>query len=83
VGKPEGEFHLIDSGVDVRIILKCMLEKGDGRVQIVFICYRIWTSVGCCEHGDEPMGFIKWRGNSSLASELIALQKEPNFHGAS
>ena len=42
-----------------RIILKCMLEKGDVRVQIVFICYRIGTSVGYCEHGDEPVGSIK------------------------
>ena len=83
VGKPEGEIHLKDSGVEGRIILKCILEKGDVRVQIVFIFYRIGTSVGCCEHGDEPVGSIKWRGNSCLASELIAPQKEPNFHGAS
>ena len=46
VGKPEGEFHLKDTGVDGRIILKCKLKKEDGRVQIAFICHRIGTIVG-------------------------------------
>jgi hypothetical protein len=40
VGKPEGEFHLTDSGVEGRVILKCFLETEDGRV------HRIGTSVG-------------------------------------
>jgi len=31
VEKPEGVFHLKDIGVDGRIILKCLLEKEDGR----------------------------------------------------
>jgi len=46
VGKPEGEFHLKDTGVDGRIILKYTLKKGDGRMQIAFICHRMGTSVG-------------------------------------
>jgi hypothetical protein len=29
--------HLKESCIDGRIILKCVIEKGDGRVQIVFV----------------------------------------------
>jgi len=46
VGKPEGEFRLKDTGVDGRVILKCALQEGDGRVQIALICHRMGTSVG-------------------------------------
>ena len=46
VGKPEGEFHLKSTGVDGRVVLKCMLKKEGGRMQIAFICHRMGTSVG-------------------------------------
>jgi hypothetical protein len=33
--KPEGKNHLIDIGIDGRIILKWILGKSGGRVQII------------------------------------------------
>jgi hypothetical protein len=58
VGQPDGERdHLEDLGIDVIIILKCIL-KGWGRsVWTGFICLRMGTS--CCEYGNEPSGSIK------------------------
>jgi hypothetical protein len=46
VGKPEGRKHLVDRGVDGRIILKRMLEKWDGGVWTGSICLRTGTGGG-------------------------------------
>lgn len=46
VGKPEGRDDLKGLGVDTRMILKCTLEKQDGRLWTGFV----WSSGGCCDH---------------------------------
>jgi hypothetical protein len=36
VGKPEGKYHLVEIGVDERIIAELILSKQDGRMWIGF-----------------------------------------------
>jgi hypothetical protein len=56
VGKPEGKRPLEHTVADGRIILKLMLCV---RVWTEFICLRIGTCGGSCEHGNELSGSVK------------------------
>jgi hypothetical protein len=49
-----------DFEVDGGIILNWMLEKKDWRMWTGFIWLRIDINVGCCDHGNEPSGYVKY-----------------------
>jgi hypothetical protein len=56
----EGD-HLEDTGVDGRIILKCIFERLDGGGGMDWIdLSQDRDSGGCCECGNKPSGFIKF-----------------------
>jgi hypothetical protein len=54
----KGRDHLKDLSIDGRIILKKILKK---------LGVRMWTASeygpqeDCCEHGNEPLGYLKGR----------------------
>jgi hypothetical protein len=55
----KGRDHVQDLGVDVRIILEWVLWKYGGKVWTGRIWFRMRTSGGLCERGDEQSGSIK------------------------
>jgi hypothetical protein len=55
----KGRVYSEDQGVDGKRVLEWILEKQIGIVWTGFICLRIGTSGGPCEHGNEPSGSIK------------------------
>jgi len=52
VGIPEERDHMKDTGIDGRILVKCILlnYSGSGRGQVA----------GACECDNEPSGSVKW-----------------------
>jgi len=50
---------LEDPGIDGRIILRRIFRKWDGEAWTEFVWFRIGTSGGLCECGNEPSGSIK------------------------
>jgi hypothetical protein len=48
-----------DLGADRKIISECILVKQGQKVWTGFIWLRIEIGVGCCEHGNEPLGSIQ------------------------
>jgi len=64
VGK--GRDHMVEMGIDARMILKCILEKRvvsilNNRLNLNKIRFSV---AGSCEHGNEHSGPIKRRGIS-------------------
>jgi hypothetical protein len=56
----KGRDYWEDIGVGVSIIFKWIVGKSGLGVWIGFMWLRIGTAVaGSCEHGSEPLGFIK------------------------
>jgi hypothetical protein len=53
------EYHLEDTGVDGKIILKWIFKKWDGGAWTGLIWIRIGTGGGSCECGNELSGSIK------------------------
>jgi hypothetical protein len=45
---------MVHTGVNVRIILKWILNKEDVMIWNGFNWFRIGTSGGCCKHDNEP-----------------------------
>jgi hypothetical protein len=51
--------HLEDLGIVGKIILGSILEKYGAKLWIGFVCLRIGSMAGSCEHGNESSGSIK------------------------
>jgi hypothetical protein len=60
-GTPEGRYKLRRLDVDVRIILKLIIKKYNGRVWTGLIRLRVGMMAGSCGHGKLPAGSIKCR----------------------
>ena len=54
-GNLRERVHLEDLGIGGRVILKWILNKYDWRV------WTAWNLAGCCEHGNEPSGYIQYK----------------------
>jgi hypothetical protein len=65
-----------DEGEDGMIILKQILKKMGVRMWAGFICLRMSTSGGICEHGNEPSGFMRGRKFIDNLNEYWPLQKD-------
>jgi hypothetical protein len=52
-------YHLEDTGVDGRIILKCIFKMRDVEAWTGSIWLRQGEMAGTCECGNEPSGSIK------------------------
>jgi len=57
-GNLKEKDHLGDLGLDGRIILRCILNIM-GRTLIIRLT-QDGDMAGCCEHGDEPSGSMKY-----------------------
>jgi hypothetical protein len=51
--------HLKDLGIDGSIIFKWILKVWDGRACAGLIWFRVRTCGRPCDHGNEPLSFIK------------------------
>jgi hypothetical protein len=71
-GKPKRKNHLEDLGVDVKIILKCILKEQDVWVWTGFSWFKIRSVTGSCEHFNEPLTSIKGR--------VFLLDQMNNYH---
>jgi hypothetical protein len=56
----KGGYHSGNLGVDGRIILKLILWNTFGRCGLDSPVSGYGSVAGCCEHGDEPTGYMKW-----------------------
>jgi hypothetical protein len=81
-GNLKEEDLLEDLCVDGRIILKLVFEKWDGDMDRTNLAPDWDMSMGCCECGNEPSGFIKCGEISSVAEELLASQVGLSFMGS-
>jgi len=64
-----------------KIILEWILGKYDVKVWSGFICVRIESVAGCCEHGNEPSVSVKrwgifWQAEWPLASQDLLYSSE-------
>jgi hypothetical protein len=58
-GNLKGKYHLVDLGIDGRIIFRCILNRM-GRALIIRLTEDT-DMAGSCEHGNELPGSIKYR----------------------
>jgi hypothetical protein len=58
-GKLRERDHWGDTGLDGRVILRCIFKKQDVEVWTGLSWLRIETDGGTCECGNEPSGSIK------------------------
>jgi hypothetical protein len=63
---------LQDLGVNGRIALTWILQKEDERLWTEFIWLMIVEVVSCCEHRNEPLGFVRCAQLFDLLGELLA-----------
>jgi hypothetical protein len=66
---------LEDSGVDGRIILQWIFERLDGGYRLDRSGSESGQVAESCDCGDEPPGFHKMRGISSVAQDVLASQE--------
>jgi hypothetical protein len=67
--------HFEDQGVEWRIILNGPSTGIMGGRGMYFSGTDKGQVSGCCEHGNEPSVFVKYRGTSSLVEEMLASQE--------